>query len=71
MAWNLVPQEQQIVTAAAVGLEDAEIAEVVGSTGAEVKLVLDRVMASLGLASRWELILYFYWHRAAEKPLAE
>ncbi len=68
MAWDLSSLEQQIVTAA-VGLEDAEIAEVVGSTGAEVKVVLDRVMRSLGLASRWELILYFHWHGAAEKPL--
>lgn len=69
MAWDLSSLEQQIVTAAAVGLEDAEIAEVVGSTAAEVKLILDRVMRTLGLASRWELILYFYWHGAAEKPL--
>jgi len=69
VTWDSTPLEHQIVTAAAVGLEDAEIAEVIGGTGAEVKLVLDRVMKSLGLASRWELILYFYWHRAAEKPL--
>jgi DNA-binding NarL/FixJ family response regulator len=68
VAQELSSLEQQIVTAAA-GLEDTEIAEVVGSTAAEVKLVLDRVTRTLGLASRWELILYFYWHGAAEKPL--
>jgi hypothetical protein len=70
VAWELSSLEQQIVTVAAVGLEDAEIAVVVGSTGAEVKLVLERVMASLGLASRWELILYFIGIRQPRNRLS-
>jgi len=69
--WGVDDEERQIMIAAASGLEEQEIACLVGSTAAEVKAILNRVMERLGLASRLELLLFVHVHwKALQRPAA-